>query len=196
MIRSYENDFIGNKFGRLLVLEKAPSRHGRTHWLCQCDCGKTKSVLGENLRKGRTKSCGCIRKELALNSVAYAREHHYLGPGEAAFNVMYYTYKIHAEERNLPFDLTEEQFKNLTKENCHYCGDEPKTLFKPKAPHGGYLSNGVDRKDNSLGYTIDNSFPCCRVCNQMKSDRTYQEFIVRCERIVRGHKPSAFVQAG
>lgn len=190
MIRSYDNEFIGKKFGRLLPIERAPSRHNRTCWLCQCDCGNTKVVLGENLRKGKTKSCGCIRKELALNQVHYAQEQRHLPLGEAAFNVMYYTYKIHAEERNLAFDLTQEQFRKLTKDNCYYCGDEPRTLFKPKSPNGGYLSNGVDRKNNLLGYIAENSVPCCRVCNQMKSDRTYEDFIARCERIVRGHRPS------
>lgn len=191
MIRSCDNEFIGKKFGRLLPIERAQSRHNRTCWLCQCDCGKTKVVLGENLRKGKTKSCGCIRKELALNQVRYAQEQRHLPLGEAAFNVMYSIYKFHAEERNLSFDISEEQFRKLTKGNCYYCGDEPKTLFKPNAPNGGYLSNGVDRKDNSLGYTVENSFSCCRVCNQMKSDRTYDDFIARCERIARGHRPSA-----
>jgi hypothetical protein len=190
MIRTYDNEMVGKKFGRLLPIEKAPSRHGRTCWLCQCDCGKTKVVLGENLRKGKTKSCGCIRRELALNSVTYAREQHYLPPGEAAFNVMFYVYKTHASERNLVFELDQTQFRTMTKKNCFYCGDEPKTLFKPKAPHGGYLSNGVDRKDNNIGYTTENSVTCCRVCNQMKSDRSYDGFIARCERIIRGHKPS------
>jgi hypothetical protein len=190
MIRSYENEYIGVKFGRLLVIERAASRHGRMCWLCQCDCGKTKSVLGHNLRKGKTKSCGCIRRELGLNTIKAVREQNYLPPGEAAFNVMFAVYKTHALERNLNFDLDVEQFRKMTKEDCHYCGDEPKTLFKPKARFGGYLSNGIDRKDNSIGYTIENSFPCCRVCNQMKSDRSYEDFIARCERIVRGHRPS------
>src|ERR1700722_661812 len=136
MIRSCDNDFVGIKFGRLLPIERAPSRHNRTCWLCQCDCGKTKVVLGENLRKGKTKSCGCIRKELGVNTIKAVREQNYLGPGEAAFNVMYYTYKIHASERGLVFEFDESQFRKITKENCYYCGDEPKTLFKPKAPHG------------------------------------------------------------
>lgn len=189
MIRSCDNEFIGKKFGRLLPIERASSRHNRSCWLCQCDCGKTKVVLGENLRKGKTKSCGCIRRELGLNTIKAVREQNYLGPGEAAFNVMFAVYKHHAAERNLVFELNESQFRNLTKLNCFYCDDEPKTLFKPKAPFGGYLSNGVDRINNNIGYTIQNSVTCCRICNQMKSDRSYDDFIARCERITRGHKP-------
>lgn len=195
MIRSCENveDLIGEKFGRVLVLERAPSRHGRAHWLCQCDCGKTKVILGRSLRKGRTKSCGCLRKELATNLISYAREGNYLPFGEASFNVMYYTYKLHATERNLAFDLDTNQFRRLTQGNCFYCGDKPNALFKPKSPNGGYLSNGVDRTDNSIGYTVENSVTCCRVCNQMKSDRSYEDFITQCWKITRGHKPSVSI---
>ena len=32
-------------------------------WLCQCDCGNTKVVLGYNLRSNKTISCGCYKSE-------------------------------------------------------------------------------------------------------------------------------------
>lgn len=35
----------------------------RVTWLCQCDCGKQKVVIGEDLKNGSTKSCGCLFKE-------------------------------------------------------------------------------------------------------------------------------------
>lgn len=34
-------------------------------WLCRCDCGNTVKVMGDNLRKGHTSSCGCYAKEVA-----------------------------------------------------------------------------------------------------------------------------------
>jgi hypothetical protein len=185
---------IGEKFGRLLVIKKAFSKHGRSRWICQCDCGKTYNVLGHNLRKGKTKSCGCLRKESARNLISFAKEKNFLSPGEAAFNVMYYTYKQHANERGLDFSLEKDSFRHLTQMNCYYCGDEPKDFFKPKAPNGGYLSNGIDRKDNAMGYTIENCVPCCRICNQMKSNKSYEDFITRCWKITRGHKPSTLVE--
>lgn len=53
------------KFGRLTVIEKIESQvfHGRTRsaWLCQCDCGNTCAVAGRSLRRGDTKSCGCLK---------------------------------------------------------------------------------------------------------------------------------------
>lgn len=58
-------DLVGNRYGRLVVLEKAePDKHSHTRWLCQCDCGNQKIIDGGSLKKGLTKSCGCLKKEL------------------------------------------------------------------------------------------------------------------------------------
>jgi hypothetical protein len=55
---------IGLTFGRLLVLEEAEVRGGRRHYLCRCECGNSKSVSGKSLRKGLTRSCGCLLFEV------------------------------------------------------------------------------------------------------------------------------------
>lgn len=50
-------NLIGQRFGRLVVLEKdeiASKQHKRSYWLCQCDCGKTKTVAGLSLKNGAT----------------------------------------------------------------------------------------------------------------------------------------------
>ncbi len=58
-------DITGQKFGRLTVLErKENSKNGISRWLCRCDCGNLTVVLSTQLRKGRTKSCGCYMKEV------------------------------------------------------------------------------------------------------------------------------------
>lgn len=58
----------GKRFGKLEVVsfyESKPRlnrRHGTlVYWNCRCDCGKTRIVLGSDLRKGHTKSCGCLK---------------------------------------------------------------------------------------------------------------------------------------
>lgn len=56
-------DLTGQKFGRLTVIERDYSKKNRTYWLCQCECGNKKIVESCNLRKGLTKSCGCLQKE-------------------------------------------------------------------------------------------------------------------------------------
>lgn len=60
-------DLIGQKFGRLIVIAKAPNKSsdGRIMWICQCECGNpnNKIVRGTDLKSGKTKSCGCLATE-------------------------------------------------------------------------------------------------------------------------------------
>lgn len=62
-------DLTGQTFGRLTVVSLAPShlsaRKKSVRWNCRCACGKVKPILGYSLKKGETKSCGCLRRELA-----------------------------------------------------------------------------------------------------------------------------------
>lgn len=54
------------RFGRLVTLhvdEDATSKKKETCWLCQCDCGNTKSFRSRNLAYGTTQSCGCLHRE-------------------------------------------------------------------------------------------------------------------------------------
>lgn len=54
---------IGNKYGKLTVLEKASRPEGRpagAYWLCQCECGNQKVIRGADLRAGSVNSCGCL----------------------------------------------------------------------------------------------------------------------------------------
>lgn len=57
-------DLKDKRFGKLVVVErKENSRSGKAMWLCQCDCGNLKTIVGSDLTKGSTQSCGCIRIE-------------------------------------------------------------------------------------------------------------------------------------
>ena len=62
-------DLTGLKFGRLTVLEYAYTKKSRAYWLCQCECGNKKIIFGKDLRNGKIKSCGCLRKESILKAV-------------------------------------------------------------------------------------------------------------------------------
>jgi len=56
-------DLTGVIFGQLKVISRAENAGRRPRWFCLCSCGNEKVVLGENLRMGYTKSCGCSHKE-------------------------------------------------------------------------------------------------------------------------------------
>lgn len=53
-------DISGNKYGRLTAVKIAFRKNGRPHWLFKCDCGKEKTVLAADVKKGATQSCGCL----------------------------------------------------------------------------------------------------------------------------------------
>ncbi len=54
-------DITGQRFGRLVVQQYAGSdKHGKAHWLCLCDCGKTATINGSSMRVGNAGSCGCM----------------------------------------------------------------------------------------------------------------------------------------
>lgn len=54
-------DIIGQRFGRLTVIARqGRDNHYQATWLCLCDCGKECVCRGHDLRRGRTKSCGCL----------------------------------------------------------------------------------------------------------------------------------------
>ena len=54
----------GKRYGRLIVIEMTNKRqNGSVVWKCQCDCGNICEVVAPSLRAGRTKSCGCLKKE-------------------------------------------------------------------------------------------------------------------------------------
>jgi hypothetical protein len=56
-------DITGKRFERLVVIEFAEKRQGRTYWKCQCDCGNT-TISAQQQLGTRTKSCGCYRRDM------------------------------------------------------------------------------------------------------------------------------------
>lgn len=64
MNKSY--DMVGKRFNRLVVIKHYDNnRKNGVKWLCMCNCGQEVIVLGSSLRKGNTKSCGCLQREIA-----------------------------------------------------------------------------------------------------------------------------------
>jgi hypothetical protein len=72
-------DLISQRFGRWLVIEKDEKP---SHWFCRCDCSVHRSVWAPNLRNGRSKSCGCLRAE-----VAAARQQTHFASGTRLYRI-------------------------------------------------------------------------------------------------------------
>lgn len=57
-------DLTGKKFGKWTVIKRADNnKHNQTCWVCKCDCGNEAIITGTNLKRGNSKSCGCLRLE-------------------------------------------------------------------------------------------------------------------------------------
>lgn len=64
-MQANRRDLCGQRFGKLTVIRRVEgtqsNRARADSWLCRCDCGNESVVLGSNLVRGHTKSCGCIK---------------------------------------------------------------------------------------------------------------------------------------
>ncbi len=162
-------NLIGKKFNNLSVLNRDETRNrNRTHWLCLCECGNTVAIETSKLQNGHTKSCGCIRK---------GKPNYKLRKPEALLNAIIAVYKHNANMRNLEFILSKEEVVTLFKSNCYYCGVEPHKSFKRGKIPEEYIYNGIDRIDNQLGYSKENSVACCTYCNYKKGDDDLKKFL-------------------
>ena len=175
-------DLRGQKFERLTIIKRVGSApNGSATWLCKCECGIEKVIRGDLLRDGNTRSCGCLNKETASKS--FRKD-----SGLSSMRQLIINYKGSARRRGYEYKLTEEQFSEITKKKCYYCGLEPDNIEKTKGCNGNYIYNGLDRIDNTKGYTIDNVVSCCKICNQAKHTLTIQEFKNWVEKIYNNMK--------
>jgi len=163
----------GSVYGKLTVIERADelTRKG-AYWLCQCSCGNKAIVLGQNLRHGETKSCGCSVR---------------LPPGEGAFRLLFRRVKKQARDRDLVFKLGRDDTRRMMKQACFYCGIEPRQTsgHATQRYNGSFIYNGLDRLDNNKGYTIDNVVACCRTCNFAKGTLSQNDFLSWLDRVCR-----------
>jgi len=170
-------DITGQEFGRLIVLEHShQTTRRKTMWKCQCSCGKITLVEGHTLRKGRVKSCGCLRDDVARQKALKPK-------GVAAFNRVYESAKGGALNRTLPWEITKETFRAVVSQDCYYCGIKPAMRKWRRKQNGGFVGHGIDRVDNNKGYVEGNIVPCCAKCNRMKLDHPQKEFLAQVERI-------------
>ena len=93
---------------------------------------------------------------------------------QRCLNDVFSVYRRTAEKRGLTFNLTKEQVNKLIFSKCFYCGRTG--VNNGSRAWRGIRCNGIDRKDNSLGYSIENVVSCCKECNMLKSNKTIEQF--------------------
>ena len=144
---------IGEKFGRLTVLEYS---HANTHrepfWVCRCDCGTIKTVIGASLKNGHTQSCGCFRREEAIKR---ATKH---GMNYTRIHIVWTAMKERCENPN------HKHYKHYGGRGITVCDEWRKDFvaFKDWAYANGYDENApkgqctLDRIDVNKNYSPDN----------------------------------------
>lgn len=165
----------GDKINRLTAIRfDHTGKHYRSYFLFKCDCGKEKVILGSLVASGNTKSCGCLSKEVGRSR----RLENDLGVKRQII----LQYKRHARNRNISYNISENDFIKLLSKNCFYCGLIPSNIKKTKN-HTGFIYSGIDRIDSSKGYSKDNCVPCCEQCNKAKRNITKDEFAEWIKRV-------------
>lgn len=155
---------LGNKYGRLTVIEnKGKDVHRNTLWLCHCECGNDIVVRGSDLRSGKTKSCGCLQKEIACKTISnYNSSNNYIPP--SVYNVKHNM--SHERLYNIWIGIKTRCF-NSNHDNYKYYGERGITMcdiwahdftaFMEWACANGYNDLlTIDRIDPDENYCPDN----------------------------------------
>jgi hypothetical protein len=144
---------INTKFNRLTVLsfERSDGNYNK-YWRCLCDCGKETVVVGDKLRSGRTKSCGCYGDELRNALIKKADEERRL-----------YTKKSYHAMINRCYNPKAPNYSRYGEKGVTVCdrwrfGENGLTgwlcFFEDMGPKP--TGHSIDRVDNGKGYFKDN----------------------------------------
>lgn len=183
--RKATTELSGMRFGRLVVKShEGFNKHNCKTWLCICDCGKETVVPTGNLRKGNTQSCGCLMRELSVQS-AKRLPHLVLPYGVSQKNYVLTRYRGQSRASGRVWNLSTAEAQALLVGNCHYCGNPPSNIATNKRCNGEFVYNGIDRIDSARGYEVGNVVSCCKRCNVAKNDMTYEEFVSWISRVYR-----------
>ncbi len=177
-------DLLNVQFGHLKVISFSGYPKNRACWNCLCNCGNLVVVMAQSLLDGSTSSCGCKNDDdlKRLNRKV---------AGHASWQRLYRNYIRRSLDKDLELDVSLEEFKTLCTKECYYCGQLPKRVNAVMAQK--FMSadgkarqwieaNGLDRVDNSRGYTKDNVRSCCIRCNKAKLDQTENDFYLWLEK--------------
>ncbi len=160
-MKKSKHNLAGQKFGRLLVIERASkSVSGEIMWGCKCDCGKSHTASQSNLRGGNTRSCGCLRRETASRVSKQNHTTHGL-TGTPEYDRARKN-KRRERKRNLDSGWTHEMEQALVAfyPNCVLCNGNDRMTTDHVRP----LSKGH-------GLAPGNAVRLCVSCNSIKQAR-------------------------
>lgn len=168
MSHKVEHFNVGDKLETLVIVEIVKTKHEYIAYCNQCKNAQSFSYH-------RLKNC---KKGSLVGSVCYIcnSNNKVLRIIETFKKEWYEKYKGHAKDKGRDFELTQKEFIYLCECICFYCGNMPDERNAQDAASSKVYLNGVDRIDNTKGYTYENVAPCCSKCNMMKRSYSMHDF--------------------
>ena len=148
-------DEIGNRYGRLVVVRRAPNISGKkARWVCRCDCGNEVETVGQVMRKGDSRSCGCLRREVtgqraAVHGLTFSSEWWTWVGMKARCKPGHSRYKDYGGRGIIVCNRWQDSFKNFLED----MGKKPED---PEDWAGKISYWSIDRIDNDGDYEPDN----------------------------------------
>lgn len=119
-------------------------------------------------------SCGNSFKKINMHALCtdcYPQQLEHTGNHRDSIAGRWQMYKANAIKRNISFEITLSDFSKYWKQPCEYCGTAIELI-------------GLDRIDSNKGYIMDNLVSCCSRCNEMKNDRTVDQWMADMQRVL------------
>ncbi|UVX70479.1 MAG: type II restriction endonuclease [Bacteriophage sp.] len=157
-------------------------KNNRAHLYYKIQCKKCGEIFSRkkdcihNFENLKCRNCIHNRFGKCLNALLYNVFTHYTN---------------NAKQRNIDWNLSEEEFKHLITQPCIYCGEIPNVTKTSTYKNKSEKITGIDRIDPSKGYSMNNCVPCCKMCNIMKNKFSEEEFIDKVKSIYNNYIKSS-----
>lgn len=179
----YKNldDEIGKRYGRLTIISyavnKRTDKKGNRYFLCRCDCGREKEIMGYNIRNGHSSSCGCQTYK------TQSSHRQWTGCGEI-YGTYYNAVRNNAKHRNLSFDISiNEMWLQFLKQD-RKCALTGLLLTLPSKSKDTSATASLDRIDSTKGYVLNNIQWIHKDLQAMKMNMSETKFKSYCRLVV------------
>ena len=159
---------VGYTHGLKTVREITINSKNKTEYIVECSCGVI--LKQDKHRFFFTLKCqSCSSRGVK---------------GASAWHALFVSYRNSARRRLLEFTISENELKSICSRPCVYCGIVPLQVYGRAKFFGSVLYNGIDRANNTQGYTISNCYACCKICNFAKGNMSEADWFIWISRIV------------